>query len=297
MLHRVYGLVLDSEVPLPELPAADGAPDVSFALDPGPLGPREASWFRSSEWLACARTERGILFRFPELADFLVDTAGLRVLASPFAGTTDDMLRHLLLDQVLPLVLGLRGLEALHATAVRTENGVCAFLGEAGAGKSTLAASFVAAGHEIVCDDCLRITVRDSSVLATPGYPGLRLHESSCSLLDGMAAAPYASKWRLVPVAPFAPGEAPLARLYALERGDVAAIEPLAPREAFMRLVAAAFRLDPTDRRAVERQHGFLGRLLARVPLRRLRVPQGIERVAEARAAVLSDSASGLSAR
>jgi hypothetical protein len=291
MLHRVYGLVLESDVPLPELPTGEGPVDLSFSLDPGPLAPADPRWFRRSEWLSCARTERGTLVRVPDLADFLVDVEGRSIRAAPLRGTSDDMVRHLLLDQVLPLVLELRGLLALHATAVRTEQGACAFLGETGSGKSTLAASFLAHGHEVVCDDCLRVTVA-SSVLAIPGYPGLRLHEKSAPLLGAIAPEPYGSKWRFVPSTPFARGPLPLVRIYALERNARASIESIAPAMAFMKLVAAAYRLDPTDRRSLERQHDMLSRLLSLVTLRRLSVPEGIERVAEARAAVLSDLAS-----
>ncbi|MBI3726211.1 hypothetical protein HY251_19960, partial [bacterium] len=147
--HRIYGLTLTSELPLPELaPLEDErAPaDVAVSLrDQESLG-REEAWFseRTGEdgtpWLSCARTAAGFLCRFHGLADAVLDAAGRKITLSSSPETTDEALRHVLLDSVLPLVLNLRGREALHATAVRTPRGVCAFTGRAGAGKSTVAA-------------------------------------------------------------------------------------------------------------------------------------------------------------
>ena len=87
-------------------------------------------------------------------------------------------MRHLLLDQVMPLVLS-RDRLVLHASAVATPAGAAAFIGFTGAGKSTLAASLSAAGFPILSDDCLVIERDGRGFLARPFYPGARLWPDS----------------------------------------------------------------------------------------------------------------------
>jgi hypothetical protein len=275
--HVVYGLRLSSALALPELDLTteSGPPDVTVALAPGPLA-AEGRLVRGSERLECHVLDAGFRLRFPERADFELDARGTRLVAAPLPGTSDEMLRHLLLDAVLPLVVHLRGGEALHATAVKTPRGVVAFLGESGAGKSTLAASFIDAGCELVCDDCLALArAPDGAVLAVPGYEGLRLHDDTGMKRrirrGGLLGAP-----------------APLAALYALERGPLA-VERLSPAEAFMALVAATYRLDPSDRARLEAQHRVLEAVVARVPVKRLRVPGDLAALDAVRAVVLAD--------
>ena len=63
----------------------------------------------------------------------------------------------------LPVVLNLRGQEAIHATAILVNGTGVAFLGPTGSGKSTLAASFMLAGYRALGDDCMALLDSDSS--------------------------------------------------------------------------------------------------------------------------------------
>ena len=85
-------------------------------------------------WLSCAKTNSGYLLRFNELADFEIDKAGREIICKPRPGIPDVTIQHLLLDQVIPLVINLKGGEALHASAILTRSGVVAFAGPAGSG-------------------------------------------------------------------------------------------------------------------------------------------------------------------
>ena len=251
-----------------------------------------------------ARHEQGFLLRYVDLADFIVNARGTEiVLAHAEAVSSRDTLGHLLLDQALPMVLGLRGIPTLHASTVVTPRGVCGFLGPTGAGKSTLAASFAAAGYPALGDDCLAIK-EGRGFLVIPGYPGLRLWTDSAESLstdwsDAPAVAHYTRKRRILNASAIKSFPARLKRLaviYCLAREasdnggpSVPAIEPLRPNEAFLQVLSASFMLDITDRAVLTRNLRFIERLLGAVPVRRLRIPDGFSALPKVREAVLKD--------
>jgi hypothetical protein len=237
------------------------------------------------------------------MTDFLVDSSGREVVCRNASRDSSlATVRHLLIDQVLPLIVNLRGGEALHATAVATPAGVCAFTGRAGSGKSTLAASFALSGYPLVCDDCLTLG-RGKTVMALAGYPGLRLWDDS---IQGLGAASrhlkrvanYATKsrWRNRPGAiSFRPTAGPLVRVYLLRRtrgrSTRAVIRDLSPGKALMGLLEAAYRFDITDRAMLRRQFHFLSRIAERVPIRQLIVPTSFSALVDVRQSVLRDLA------
>ncbi len=255
-------------------------------------------------WMWAARHEQGFLLRYVGLADFTVNPRGSEiVLAHAEAVSSRDTLGHLLLDQALPMVLGLRGIPTLHASTVVTPRGVCAFLGPTGAGKSTLAASFSAAGYPALGDDCLAIK-EDRGFFAIPAYPGLRLWTDSAESLspnwsDAPAVAHYTRKRRILTapaIKSFPARPRRLAVIYSLARESsdnggpsAAMIEPLRPNEAFLQVLSASFMLDITDRAVLTRNLRFIERLLNAVPVRRLRIPDGFSSLPKVREAVLKD--------
>jgi hypothetical protein len=265
-------------------------------------------------WMWAARQEHGFLLRYIDFADFMVDPRGSEVVLAHAEPTISrDTLGHLLLDQALPMVLGLRGIPTLHASAVVTPRGVCGFLGPTRAGKSTLAASFSTAGYPALGDDCLAIK-ENGGFFAIPAYPGLRLWtDSAQSLATDWSSAPavaqYTRKRRILnapAIESFPARLEPLAVIYWLTReargegqgGPLApAIEPLRPNEAFLQLLSSSFMLDITDRAVLTRNLRFIERLLKAVPVRRLRVPDAFSSLPKVRAAVLKDlDAPGLGA-
>lgn len=328
--YRVSGLVLTSALRLPELARAhDQAVTEEPAIlvhlaEEGQRFPVVSDWFMTmtmpsgEPWLSCGAVTTGTrstsgdgyLLRFPELADFLVDARGREITCQAWSGTEPETLRHLLLNQVLPLILNLRGRDALHATAILTPDGVCAFAGQAGAGKSTLAASFLLAGYPVIGDDCLLLDERDTRVVAIPAYPGIRLWEDALAALYGAregfpTVTHYAVKRRLLlpkqskrfPTVPL-----PLARIYCLE-GPIAeqendaipspSIRHLSRRDAFMHLLTCLFRFDIRDRAMLTRQFHFLDRLVAQVPVRQLFVPRNFSSLPAVREAILTDLRTG----
>ena len=309
--YRACDLVLGSTVPLPELPQAHGAePECTFQLlSEGTSGAVSGDWFHQwhfpegEPWLRLAKQETGFLLRFPDLADFEVSTDGKDIRCHPGFETPIETLRHLLLDQVLPLVLSHRGKLVLHASAVATPEGAVGFLGEAGQGKSTLAASFCRHGHALLTDDCLLLEESGDHLLARPSYPGLRLWSDVIpNLFENEPllhpVAHYTVKKRLVADSEqlrFCSHPVPLARLYVLDspandgNGRMISIRSFPRRDAFMELVKFAYRLDITDQEKLRKEFHRLGRVAALPLLRRLDFPRDFALLPAVRRAILED--------
>lgn len=309
--YRVCGVTIGSDSPISQLAALreiNGSQPLDLRIRrtlPHEPWPSAARWFLScrlatgTPWLRCAKLNGGYLLRFPKLADFWVEADARTVRYRSRCGMPDDAVHHLLLNQVLPRVLNLQGREAIHATAVLTSFGCCAFIGPTGAGKSTLAASFLFTGYPVLSDDCLGLDRAQGRILAAPAYPGLRLWEPTLEAFGQKEyrwepIAPESAKRRLVCAdhASFPSEPQPLARVYAVLRSDGTedpVVEPLTCREGFVELLASAFRLDITDRTMLARQFGVLEAVASTVPVRRLHIPNDLGSLPAVRKAILAD--------
>ena len=309
-VYRICDLVLASNTALPELaPATAFGAECRFELlPPGNPSAVDSDWFHQwtiekngeeedsrEVWLRFARTGDGYLLRFSSCGDFFVSADGARIQCRPLPGTPDVTVRHLLLDQVLPLVLSRRERIVLHASAVLTGHGVIAFAGKTGQGKSTLAASLARDGCSLVSDDCLVLRTENGEWTALPSYPGVRLWPSTAGevLREDMPTAEvahYTLKRRICDAAvlPYASGPAQLRRLFFLadDVGEVL-FERLPPGRAFMALVEFAFNLDIQDTVVLRKQFDTVGRLTADVPADAIHYPREFSALPAVREAIL----------
>jgi hypothetical protein len=288
-VYRVCGIRLQSAVALPELThVAGGRADCAFSVSRAAVPTDDVEWFhrwRLKSRRAWARIGRGrdrYVLRFSDFGDFEVSACGRRIMAYAAQALPPATLRHLLLDQVLPLALGRMGRTAIHASAVQVPGlGVVAFAGRAGCGKSTLAAALAREGCAVMSDDCLVIAVRPGGVWAVPSYRGVRLWPDVASRLGyrGPPVAHYSDKLR-VRSTRTPSGERP-ARLRALfllsppsSAVRTAAVSTRSPLEGFIGLTRSAYLLDFKDQAALTRLFDQLAVLSERVPMASLRMPK-----------------------
>lgn len=281
---QVCDFVIESSVPLPELrETVGGSPLCRFKVLPAGKGfAGEFHWFHrwpapdGGVWLSFARNE-DYLLRFPGQGDFLISRDGREVQCRPLRGTPESTIRHLFLDQVIPLVLSRRELLVLHASAILTPDGVIAFVGKSGHGKSTLAASFGQVGYPLISDDYLLLRKTAEDWIAIPSYPGVRLWPRTSEGIfsdppETTEVAHYTEKRRVFDPAiiPFAERPSSLRCMYFLDDdGDTSpepAIAHLSPKDIFMKLVTAAFNLDILDKVMLARQFCAIGDLGTRLP-------------------------------
>lgn len=212
MTFKVYDCILRSNIAFPELvrvPASFSM--LGFRLDRRPrVRPEPERWVThwalpgGRPWLRVGAGEDTIALRFPRLADFAITGRDTICYARP--KTPRATIRHLWLDQVLPLLLSKHSRIVLHASAVSTPRGAVAFLAGPGAGKSTLAAGLGRLGWPLIADDALLVEPREGRLLAVPSYPGVRLWpEVASQVRRGGRLLPlvahYTQKRRLTPQA------------------------------------------------------------------------------------------------
>jgi hypothetical protein len=311
MLYQLYGLVIDTDNVLRGVSSIDDLQvDIRVRCNTSSkrfLKPH--TWFmhwhfpKGEPWLSFAKINNGYLLRFHQLADFFINGEGSQITYIPEHGIPEETIHHLLLDQVIPLVINLKGSQALHVSAVLMPQGVVAFAGPTGSGKSTLSGGLFNLGYPLVGDDCLALLVKNDEIFAMPAYPGLRLWEDALVYLFGDngtygSVAHYTDKRRVEIekiTNAYCTEPKPLKRIYTIadasedkDKSDIF-IEKLSARESFMALVRCAFKFDITDQRMLKRQFHFLERMISTVSVRHLAFPRDFKFLPAVREAILND--------
>lgn len=187
MQYRIFDLVIQSNQPLPELASCATAQSdlhIHWLSPQSQLDPVSAwrhHWTEAgATQLSVARSDSGWLFRFPEQGDFAISNDGDRIAVTACHDTAASTLRHQLLDQVIPRLMSLRGRISLHASAVQSPRGCLLFVGQSGAGKSSIATYLHQQGWPLLCDDSVILQSSPHGVVEViPAYRGARLYPDS----------------------------------------------------------------------------------------------------------------------
>jgi hypothetical protein len=235
--------------------------------------------------LRVALLEEGRYFGFfySDGARFGIDRTGRVVYADwPENYTLEDACTYLL-GPVLAFVLRLRGVTCLHASAIVMDGRAIALFGLAGAGKSTTAAAFALRGFSVLSDDVAVLTDLGDRFLVQPGYPRINLWPDSVRTLFGTedALPRITPTWDKRYLAldqsenRFQSSSLPLVAIYILGEREAEltapVIEEVVGGEAIMALVANTYVNYLLDRDMRAREFDVLSRLLAGVPVRRVR--------------------------
>ena len=294
----IYGLDVLANRPIPTVPhstitAADVR--VSFGALPDwfdSLQPHEVETTYVTDYtgecgnpaLTFSKLRDGKFYRFSyaDRTEFVVDQAGREIWTTwPAPLTLEDNATYLL-GPVLGFVLLLRGMVCLHASAVVVDGRAIALVGPAGAGKSTTAAAFAARGFSVLAEDVVTLDDRGESFWVRPAYPCIRLWPASAAALFGSRAAlpPLTPNWDKCYLdltqdsGRFETEPRPLAAIFLLsERSDdyrAPLVETIDRAEGLMSLIANTYATKLMNKQMRAREFEILGRLLAKVPLRRV---------------------------
>lgn len=282
--YRLYGMTVTCDLPLPELPAAQGP--AAMAIRRGAVGDPAGSWFDiwphsdGRSWVRACRTPDGYQIRHGDRAAFALDRPR-REISYDAPGCETALLRHFLVDQVVPLMLSLDSL-VLHASSVEVHGGIVAFVGPGGAGKSTLALALARAGFPMVSDDGLLLRREAGNVAVTPAYAGVRLWKDSASALgadDSAVDGAAAHKCCYRETTAFTGVTDTLKRIYVVDprHAPAVAVDRLAGPDAAIEIVRQTYRLALDDRRALSSQLDDIVALTRAVPVWRLSFPRVLE--------------------
>lgn len=287
MRVRYFGLVLDTDVPFPELESTGGDQDpewLTLRRRVGPCPPSAVTWFHDvraddeEPWLSVGRTDDGYVLDFHQL--LCLHYRSPLLFWSRRVDVSEASFRHILLDQALPLIAAQEGHTVLHGACAVCQAGAVLFAGPAGCGKSTLVAGLLTAGWRSGADDAARIVMQGNGVLVRPSYGGLRLWPDSSEALGYTGGAPvaaYSDKRRFS--AQGLDRDVPLRAAYVLRSAEQepASVRRLSKRDALIALVSNAYVLDIEDGRRARAQFDTLSTVVERLPVWELTVPHRFE--------------------
>jgi hypothetical protein len=276
--YRGFGLLIDSDLELPELPAASPRGDMADVV-----------------------IRRGTLPRVPRLAtldeELAFNIVGAAFLIRGGREITVDCLPHadaaevrvVLLGRVMAFLFRQRGWLPLHASGVVVGNECVLFLGAAGAGKSTTAAAFHMSGHLVVTDDVGAVRITDEGrCLVQSAWSCVRLREDARAVLadhspsTGLQAEKYRYDLNNALNGVVALGELyPVRCAYVVEYGDTARVEPIATLQATAQLSRHSFvRHRIMERDALRRHLLDCCAVASLIPVRRLARPRSLDELA-----------------
>jgi hypothetical protein len=297
--HLIYGLRAASNLPLPGVSSCSEPDAIDLQIwlkEENQFASRFSALSHVTYTSANSNVEGDSILRVGQLdggryigffysdgARFAIEREGREVWADwPEDYTLEDACTYLM-GPVIAFILRIRGVTCLHASSIAVDGRAIALLGRPGAGKSTTAAAFAQLGYSILSDDVAVLNDQGAQFLVQPGYPRVNLWPDSVHALFGSEdALPHITPtWgkRYLPLDrnehKFQAAALPLGAIYVLGEHEAGLtspiVEELAASGAFMTLVTNTYVNYLLDEEMRVREFDVLGRVVAGVPVRRVR--------------------------
>ncbi len=277
--YRAYGLGIESNFELAELDSRPGPVEVTIRqrLTTPPHDPAGQQGF-----LRFDREE--ITYVCQPVGVFRL-SAGRMIEFWLTPGVEQDFVRYFLIGNLMAMLLHQRGRLVLHASCVGVgEQGAIAFVGQSGAGKSTIAAAFDAAGHPIISDDIAAVDLERGLEVPT-GYSFFKIAPAAADALGFDAAQltylhTHEPHKKGLVIRNQAEADRPrrLLGIFLLAIGEADELAPVPAREALLALLQHTFptRLNQRDDGQQLRQ---LAALVGRVSIYQFQRPPGLDKL------------------
>jgi len=296
MRHRyfAYGLVIESEIPLPELTSVSDELPADVSVRAGAVPEQLVDPVGKGVLFEASPNE--FLLKMPDLANYLV-REGNEIIVEDLGIATEHEMRVFLLGSGFGALLHQREVLVLHASAIGTEAGAVLFAGVSGAGKSTLLGELLRRGHSMMVDDVCAVVETADGVTVFPGYPRTRLWADSAKKLeietdDLERTRPSIEKFERNVPQQFWDQPAPFSRLYILSthNNDDIMIERMPGVTSFGAVLANTYRRTFMDGLAMRDAHFDLAsKVAAQVTISRVTRPSGGFKLAELADAIEHD--------
>lgn len=235
--YSAYGLILASDLLLPELQPGFGRPDVHIRV----IESKSDSGSEDSPIECISATPERVRLSWGPVADLLIED-GCLISVTPGPAADEESLRLFIGGAGIGVLLHQRGLLVLHGSAVVIRGQAIGFVGAKGWGKSTTATALHRRGHALVTDELLVVDLDENrGPTVRPGSPYLKLWHDALLKTGGSPESarqvlPGADKY-YVGASVVAPPDVPLRRIYVLDAGERLAAEPIHAAKAFFGVV------------------------------------------------------------
>jgi hypothetical protein len=309
--YQIYGIKLRSEIPLAyqEQPSG-GVADVTFFAAPRnwiakvradlPNLSNPHDWYERR----CAADGSDFLL-FPGLFEFMVSPDGRSVAFEQLERSTAESFQTYLLGHTLSYALVKQGFEPLHASTVVIDGAAIAFLGSSGQGKSTLAAAFLHAGHQILTDDLLLIREVDGIYCGFSGPPRLKLFPEVARWFLPMQASstPMNPETEKLIVALEPPqmhlSPAPIKGFFVLDEWEQDSVgmrlSALSGTESVLQLLRSSFNTRLVTPERLRRQFVAAREWAARIAVRRIVYPRKLADIDQVREIIIRSTSTCMS--
>jgi hypothetical protein len=291
---RAFGLEIDATFEAPGLAPALGPPTAPVTtMDLAAPSEIDAAWPRSGvERVLEERFDDGPPARtidvHPEVGYRLyarhfglarIAPDGSAILCAPPEDEPWSWQRFLV-GRVLPWAALLRGHEVLHASAVAINGRAVAFVGETGAGKTSLAVQLLLRGAGFVTDDVLAVDAdTKGGVVAYPGASIVSVRPAERELISSAGwerlGVVLGDSVKTYVALRGTEGPLPLGALCFIERADGAPLEPLAG-DSPRRLLGSTFVVGVQTPQRLVKQLDICAAIARDVPLLRVRVGSSV---------------------
>lgn len=241
--YFAYGLTIHSSLCLPELETSSGTKaDVTIRVG-------EIAWSFAAvadRWSDFHITHEEAYLCWHTVGKFWV-RSGNEIIIDPLPDLDERIIRLPLLGAVMAVLLHQRGYLVLHASAIALGDRAIAFVGEKGQGKSTMAATLHAQGHQLLADDIVAIDFDHSGhPIVVPGFPQFKLWSDAVVAIGDNPETlpcvhPQVDKRSHRINNRFAQTVSPLERVYVLQHGTEIQIQQLNPQQTILHLIANSY--------------------------------------------------------
>lgn len=288
-MYTAYGLNISSDISLPELPASRSGEDVAIRIEKLDESFLDAELKNADAFSRVGCTVKicsdKTFYRWKGIGKALI-RRGREVLIEPENNLEAAELAPFITGAILGNLLNQRGFFVLHGSGVVVNDRGIAFLGDKGAGKSTLAVHLQTRGHRFITDDLIPVIFDDDDEIRTaPGFPRIRLWSDSVESVGlNPAALPpinsFLDKHSYRCFESFSDQPVAISRLFILENSEKTGIERLKAPDAFIEIVRNTYMnryLRATGQSAEHFRQ--CESLVKKVPVFKLKRPYDFERL------------------
>lgn len=289
-VYHLYGLRVHSEMALPAPIAASDLPPFDLEVRWGERKPVTACapagqivatlTLNDGRGYTLTDTGAGYTLCVHQTCEFWIDPDLRSVRVHLFADVHPDMAALLLVGNVMACVLTLAGEPVLHASAIEIGDSALAFVSSSGMGKSTLAALLCANGARFITDDLLRLQPDGKDFRCFPGTGQIRLRQNAAALAENFSATAHGTTpdGRIAVTMDDNHSMPPLRAIvipHPSRRCQALKLQRYSHSTSLFHLMAFP-RIQGLQRKRLQRQIDFFGRIAASIPIFEAEIPWGL---------------------